>query len=209
MELSIIRTRAFSIFHGVWALCWIGATVYLLAIPQSGDMPASLLTVFTIPAGLLGHGIILFIHFLKHLGDKLVSRRSGQAASVWPWHMLIIAVILLVITGKIAKDLILGSLSYYLNLPGYGFFALLELASLVGLLLRQPWSKWLIIGLFSYWLGQALYVGYRYGIQSSGYSLTIFIRPAYYAVLSSSLIVALLRVRSTQVFYGKVSQKTI
>jgi hypothetical protein len=203
MEVGIVRNHVFWILHGIWALCWIGATIYLFLIPKSGDMPASLLTVFSIPAGLVGHGIILLIAYFKRLGDKLVSRRSGDSVPVWPWQMLIIAVVLLVTTGKVVEDLILGGISYNLLAPKYVILMLLKPACLVGLLLRQPWSRWLIIGLFGYWFAEALYVGYRYWILYPGYSLTIYVRPVYYMLLSSSLIVILLRSESVRVFYGK------
>ena len=210
MNFSILRNRAFWIFHGVWALVWIGATLYLLSIPKSGDMPASLLIVYTIPVGLLGHGMILLVALFKRLGDKLVSRRSGAIASDWPWLLLIVALVLFITTGKMGYRFIWEDISYYLGSPArmlvYAkllLLMLLKLACLVGLLLRQPWSKWLIIGLFGYWLGEALYVASLYWQSYPGFRPLIYVRPLAYALLSSVLIVGLLRAGSVKAFYGQ------
>lgn len=206
MEIAGLRNRAFWIFHGIWALLWIGATIYLLSIPKSGDMPASLLIVFTIPAGLLGHGFILLIAFLKRVGDKLVLRRSGQPAVDWPWLMLVIALVLLVTTLKMGYQFNWVNGIHYIHSPVFPKLMLLmlvKLASLLGLLLRQPWSRWLIIGFFSYWFLEALYMAYQYWNHYPGFRPAIYTRPFGYALLSVILVVALVRSRSVPAFYGK------
>jgi hypothetical protein len=208
MDAGVLRKRAFWIYHVVWALIWIGLSLYFLSIPKSGDMPASLLVMFTVPAGLLGHGILLLIDYFKHLGDKLVTRRSGRAASEWPWLMFIVALVVLITTFRAGYRFGWMDISYYLGSPeAMLVFAkmlllmLVKLACLLGLLLRQPWSRWLIIGLFAYWFGEAMYVAYHYWINYPGFRPGIYIRPLWYALLSAFLIAGLLRARSVQAFY--------
>jgi len=52
------------------------------------------------------------------------------------------------------------------------------------------------------WLGEALYVAYRYWINYPGFRPGIYTRPLWYAGLSTFLIITLLRARSVQEFYS-------
>lgn len=210
MQGHIIRYKAFRIFHGVWALVWIGMTVYVLSIPKSGDMPASLLALFTVPAGVIGHLFLLLIGCIKRRGDTLVTRRTGLTATDWPWVMLVIALIVLITTSKSGYRLFLMDFGFYMETPErmliYAEKAgmlLFNLACLIGLLLRQPWSRWLIIGLFCYWFAEAFYVAYQYWMNYPGLRLAIYVRPIGYALLSVSLVMVLLRAGAVQTFYGR------